>query len=195
LVFKKKGKLILIYILVGIVIFAAGILFAPLIIKRGYQIKKWISKPFVAPQGMRVIRLYFSSPDEKCLFPQEREIIVSSQMTEEIKEVMEELIKGPEDSSLSLTLPSETAVRNVFVKGECIYVDLDFSLSKKHPGGSTGELITVYSVVNTLLVNFPSQSKVQILIQGKPAETLAGHIDIREPLGKRMDLVKEISES
>ncbi|MEA1964332.1 MAG: GerMN domain-containing protein [Candidatus Aerophobetes bacterium] len=190
----KKGR-ILIYILAGIVIFTAGILFAPLIRERGYQIKKWISKPFISPPGMRVVKLYFSSPDEKYLSPQEREIVASSQITEEIKEVMEELIKGPEGASLSPTLPQDTKVRAVFVKDENIYVDLDFSSGKKHPGGSTGELLTIYSIVNTLLVDFPSQSRVQILIQGKPEETLAGHIDIREPLDKRMDLIKEASES
>jgi len=195
LVLKKRGKLILIYILAGIVIFTAGILFAPLIGEKGYQIKKWISKPLIPPQGMRMVRLYFSSPDEEYLSPQEREIVTSPQMIEEIKEIMEELIKGPEDVSLSPTLPPETKVRAVFVKDEYIYIDLNFSSGKKHPGGSTGELLTIYSIVNTLLVNFPSQSKVQILIQGKSVETLAGHIDIREPLDKRMDLIKEIPES
>ena len=69
-------------------------------------------------------------------------------------------------------------------------MDFSSALAEDHPGGSTGELITVYSIVDTLLTNFPSQSKVQILIQGKPRETLSGHIDIRKPLSKNTDIIR-----
>jgi len=98
--------------------------------------------------------------------------------------ILEELIKGPTNSSLSPTLPSQTEVRALYI------MDFSSSLKEKHPGGSTGELLTVYSIVDTLLANFPSQSRVQILIQGQPRETLAGHIDIREPLSKNTDIIR-----
>lgn len=187
---KKRRKRILIYIVVGVVFFAAGVLVVPLLQEKGYQIKEWITKPS-PPQEMRIVKLYFSESAGERLVSEERKIIALPQIGEEAKLILKELIEGPKDSSLNPTLPSETQIRAVYVKDNCFYVDFSSSLKEKHPGGSTGELLTIYSIVNTLLENFPSQSQVQILIQGEPAETLAGHIDIRNPLSKNFSVVKQ----
>ena len=138
----------------------------------------------------KLIKLYFSDSQGEYLVPEERKILAVAQIDQEAKEILKELIKGPLDSSLKPTIPLQTEVEDVYVKGDCFYVDFSSSLKEKHPGGSGGELLTIYSIVNTLLINFPSQSGVHILIQGEPAETIAGHFDIRGPLGKRLDIVK-----
>ncbi len=158
--------------------------------RRVYEIKEWVSKPFLPPQEMRAVNLYFSALQENYLLAEEREIIISSNPNQEAEEILEELIKGPGERSLSPTLPSSAQVRDVWMEKNCIYVDFTSSITETHPGGSSGELLTVYSIVNTLLDNFPSYSQVQILIQGKPGETLAGHVNISEPLSKNPDLVK-----
>jgi len=186
---KKKRTRILIYILVGVVFFAAGVLVVPFLQEKGYQIKEWITK-LSSPQEMKIVKLYFSESAGKRLVSEERKIIASPQIGQEAKLTLKELIEGPKEDSLNPTLPSETQIRAVYVKDDCFYVDFSSSLKEKHPGGSTGELLTIYSIVNTLLENFPSQSQVQILIQGEPAETLAGHIDIRNPLSKNFSVVK-----
>ncbi|MBT3387327.1 MAG: hypothetical protein HN417_05300 [Desulfobacula sp.] len=41
-----------------------------------------------------------------------------------------------------------------------------------------GELLAVYSLVNSLTLNISKIKMVKILIQGKDALTLAGHIDL-----------------
>jgi hypothetical protein len=47
----------------------------------------------------------------------------------------------------------------------------------------------VYSLVNALTVNLPAVTRVQILIDGKEVDTLAGHVDLRHPLSKNMEWV------
>ena len=54
----------------------------------------------------------------------------------------------------------------------------------KHPGGSLDELFTVYTIVNALTVNLPAITRVQILVDGKEVDTLAGHVDLRHPLAE-----------
>lgn len=186
---KKRTRRFLIYALIVVVVFVAGIIFAPLLQEKAYQLKEWFVKP--PPPEMKTVKLYFSEPKSEYLVYEERKIVASPEIIEEAKSILEELIKGPHDSSLSTTLPSETEVRAVYIRDNYLYIDFSSSLRDKHPGGSTGELLTVYSIVNTLLDNFPSQSYVQILIEGMPEETLAGHIDIRKPLGKNFDMVKK----
>ena len=57
------------------------------------------------------------------------------------------------------------------------------------PGGSLSELLTVYSVVNSLVVNFPAVSRVQILVEDHMVTSLAGHVDLSRPLPADMTLV------
>ncbi|MFQ6066408.1 MAG: GerMN domain-containing protein [bacterium] len=187
---RKSRKSLVVYILVVIGVFVVGVLVGPYLREKGYQIKDWVIQPR-PPREMKVVKLYFSDPQAEYLILEERKVVALPDMSEEAREILKELIKGPLNSSLKPTVPLETEVRNVYVEGDCFYVDFSLALREKHPGGSSGELITTYSIVNTLLINFPSQSRVQILIQGKPAETLAGHIDIRNPLGKRLDIIKQ----
>ena len=70
-------------------------------------------------------------------------------------------------------------------RGEA-YVDLSAEVTSKHPGGSLDEIFTVYTIVNALTVNLPAITRVQILVDGKEVDTLAGHVDLRHPLQKNL---------
>lgn len=52
------------------------------------------------------------------------------------------------------------------------------------------ELLAVYALVNTLTQNFPEVRQVRFLLDGREAQTLAGHIDLSRAYVKRTDLVK-----
>ncbi len=72
------------------------------------------------------------------------------------------------------------------------YVDL----SPAAPGGDArgsvwDEFLAVYAVVNTLTQNFEDIKQVHFLVDGKEAQTLAGHIDMSGTFTKRMELVKQ----
>jgi hypothetical protein len=42
--------------------------------------------------------------------------------------------------------------------------------------------MAVYSVVQTVVTDFPAAGRVRILINGEPAETLAGHVNLEHAL-------------
>ena len=52
------------------------------------------------------------------------------------------------------------------------------------------KLLTVYTIVNALTANLPAVKSVQLLVNGKEVDTLAGHIDLRKPLEKDLSLVE-----
>jgi len=129
------------------------------------------------------ISLYFLDTNELKLVAEKRSISQAESTVDQIKLTVAELIKGPR-SALIHTIPEGTEVREVFLdeKG-CVYVDFSRAISQNHPGGTTGELVTISSIVNTLTANFPEEiQKVRILIDGKEAKTIAGHIDISRPI-------------
>jgi spore germination protein GerM len=69
-------------------------------------------------------------------------------------------------------------------------VNFNPALSKDHPGGSSAEMMTVYSIVNSLSLNFPQIKRVQFLIDGKPIATIVGHLSLEQPVSPKPDLIK-----
>jgi hypothetical protein len=76
-------------------------------------------------------------------------------------------------------------------EGGLLRVNFDGALSKDHPGGSSAEMMTIYSIVNSLTLNFPQVKRVQILIDGKAVESIAGHISLKRPISSNPKMVKK----
>lgn len=92
-----------------------------------------------------------------------------------------ELAAGPRDARLSPSLPGSTRVRTAVVRDGTAVLDFDGAIQRDHPGGSAGELITVYAIVNTL-TEIEGIERVMFLIEGRTVESLAGHMDLRWPI-------------
>jgi hypothetical protein len=135
------------------------------------------------------VKLFFNSREEPGLVMEERELAFSADLSRQLRSVVEELIKGSQ-ADLAPTLAPETKVLDVFVTARGVaYVDLSKEASSALPGGSHDELRTVYSVVNSITTNFPAIRRVQILLDDRPAVTLAGHVDLSRPLPPDMTLL------
>ena len=137
-------------------------------------------------EEMVEVNLYFSDAQVMYLEPEKRKI---SQTPSLARQVVIELIKGPENSELYPTIPQGTQVNEVYIADDIVYVDLSKEIFTNHPGGSSGELMTVYSIVNTL-TEIPPIKGVQILVGGNEKDSLVGHIDISMPLIRDQDWIK-----
>ncbi|GAI33307.1 unnamed protein product, partial [marine sediment metagenome] len=132
----------------------------------------------VPAEEMVEVTLYFSDSQAMYLVPEKRKI---PQTTSLARQAVIELIKGPENSASYPTIPEGTQVNEVYITDDIVYIDLSEEIFKNHPGGSSGELMTVYSIVNTL-TEIPPIIGVQILVEGNEMKSLVGHIDISMPL-------------
>jgi hypothetical protein len=140
-------------------------------------------RPVFSPDSpTRRVKLFFPSPvQDGLLEPEERDIHASSQIVDEAKQIIAELIRGSKEGR-GAALPVETKLRGLFIgAGALAVVDLTREATDHHPGGLTQEVSSVYAIVNSLTENISAIEKVQILIDGSEAETLAGHIDISQP--------------
>lgn len=131
------------------------------------------------------IKLYFARNDGMGLQVEKRPVKGDSK-----EEAIKALIAGPENKNLAPTLPEGVKLLSLKVRddGLCL-VNFNESLVENHWGGSTGELLTVYSIVNTL-TQFPDVDRVQILIEGRKLDTLAGHLILNESLKTNEKIVK-----
>jgi spore germination protein GerM len=89
------------------------------------------------------------------------------------------------------TLPQGTQLKAFYVTGDgTAYVDFNEVLGSNLPGGVRSELFAVFSIVNSLTLNLPDVNRVQILIDGRQKETLAGHVAISDPFKANILLIK-----
>jgi spore germination protein GerM len=138
-------------------------------------------RPTPAPRIVE-ITLYFADDQADFLVPERRRMRLPSRLEERAKAVLNALISGPK-GQLQPTIPEGTRLLGVSLdpEGVCT-VDFNKEFVSAHPGGTTGELMTVYSVVQSLVSNVPSIRAVRFLVEGKAIETLTGHLSLKDPI-------------
>jgi len=137
--------------------------------------------------------LYFGGPTnfDDSLMPEVREVpgLAAMGPADALTAVMHSLVAGPgKDSILQPTIPRGTVLRWVRLSGDVASVNLSAEFVSNHWGGSRAEEMTVYSIVNTL-TEFAYVKRVILLVEGKPIQSIAGHIDIEEPLVRNLSIV------
>jgi hypothetical protein len=129
------------------------------------------------------VRLCF--PDlEKPGFTQENgEIYLTASKGAQIKQLLQQLFRGPLQPGAGAAFPEGFKYREVFATDQGLaVVDLDPDSVRALPGGTSSEFVSLYCLVRTLLDNFKDIKKVQVLVGGQIQESLAGHISISDPL-------------
>lgn len=71
------------------------------------------------------------------------------------------------------------------------YLDLSVVPKDGIRSSAWEEILAAYALVNTLMQNVEEVKRVRFLVEGKEAQTLAGHIDLSRSFTKRMDLVTQ----
>jgi spore germination protein GerM len=136
------------------------------------------------------VHLYFA--DKKSFFLRSERIILNhpGNPVGFGKNIIKSLIKGPKQDLLG-TIPENTKLRAFYLTRDgTAYVDMTKEIAKAHPGGINSEIITIYSIVNSLILNIYEVNAVKILINGGETLTLAGHIDISRPLRANLLLIR-----
>lgn len=128
----------------------------------------------------QIVNLYFANSQNDDLVAERRLIEVEANKGKE-RTILEQLIIGPKDLGNISTIPKETKINDVTTTNDGIcYVNLSYDFISKHSGTEIGELLTIYSIVNTLCeVN--NVSKIQFLIDGERLDLYKGYLDFSKP--------------
>ena len=140
---------------------------------------------------LQTVVLFFPSEQDGLLHREEREIIPEASVSLQAKRIISELLSGSRLGFLS-PIPPGTRLRELYITEEGVaYVDFSREIKDKHLSGSSAEMSTIYSIVNSLAYNLESIKKVFILVDGGEKKTLSGHIDLTSPFQPIYDIVSE----
>lgn len=109
-----------------------------------------------------VIALYFANEAMDGLVKVERTVVYRSSSSME-RIVVEQLLRGPEDSGAKASLPNTASLLSINVRDGVCYVNFDSKFITEVLGNY--DYVPVYSVVNSL-TELPNVDKVQISING-----------------------------
>ena len=133
--------------------------------------------------------LFYATAEGDALLPVQREVPLAEGLVAQGRQILTAQFALPPAPYIS-AIPPGTMLRAFYVteKGDA-FVDVS-GISAAHPGGSLTELLTVHAIVNAVTANLPAVQRVQILVDGKEVDTIAGHVDIRQPLLRDTSLVR-----
>jgi spore germination protein GerM len=141
-----------------------------------------ISLPGLRPPASHEVTLYFADPRWTRLVPEARQVPAAGGTVGAMGALVSALADGSREGHAPV-LPQTARLLGAYLGNDGLAV-LDFSpdLAQFSPGGASGEVLSVFAVVNSVAGNVPGVERVLILIDGQERETLAGHVKISEPI-------------
>ena len=136
--------------------------------------------PAVTPLQTVRVTVFFPGKEDEKLHAEERDIPKPAGASAYLKALFAELQRGPTREGLFAALPPKIQLRNAFLLADGVAV-LDLGLEAPSYG-STEEVTIVAALVDTVLQNVADTTRVRLLVNGEPAETLGGHVDLTRPL-------------
>lgn len=143
-----------------------------------------------APLPRRNVEIYFPSKADNGLIGEFHEIFNTVTPGDRAKQIIADLISGPDNDDSLRALPPATRLRQVFVMDNGVaWLDFTADLREEMGGGSMEEILAVYAIVDSVVINIVEIDRVGILINGRPVATLNGHLDLRRPLAPDYSLI------
>lgn len=172
---------------------------AILLVFVGFLTWTYIDQPVELPEQEEAlpedeVSLYFYQMDSAKLTVKERTVPEAQSPSERVHQIVNELATSPDTENIVSLMPENIELRSVFFDGQTVFLDFNDELIGAAEG-SSGEMLFLYSIVNSVLANLPEEQKlVHFLVQGEMRKTIgpygeeSGHIAIQYPLGPRWDL-------
>jgi len=161
----------------------------------------WMSGPSVpGPTEQALpeekVELYLYNEPDYRLEIVRRKVPEASSKSHRVRQIVDKLAESPPENRLVSLAPDALELRSVYMDGEIVYLDFNDELIGAAEG-SSGEMMFLYSIVNSVLANLPDKYKlVHFLVEGEMRKTIgpygeeSGHIAIQYPLGPRWNLTE-----
>jgi hypothetical protein len=127
------------------------------------------------------VTLYVADDAAGALRPRAAQIPLPGGRQQRAEELLRALLRIYQQPGALHPLAPAADIRSIYlVDPGAAVIDLNAAFADQHRSGILSEQLTVNSLVETLALNVPGVNRVNILVEGKTRETLAGHADLTE---------------
>lgn len=143
----------------------------------------WRAADPVGHRAERELTLFYPGSDGGWVT--EQRIVRGFESTrQEMHKCLEIFFQGPFSGALRFPGQGRLVVGGVFLDGRgMLILNLDIAEGETvNLGGVQAEYRLIQAIEKTVHANFPDVARLRLMVGGQLRDTLAGHIDIREPL-------------
>lgn len=127
------------------------------------------------------VTLYVADDAAGTLHPRAAQIPLPGGRQQRAEELLRALLRIYQQPGAAHPLSPDADIRSIYlVDPGAAVIDLNAAFADRHRSGILSEQLTVNSLVETLAVNVPGIQRVNILVDGKVRDTLAGHADLTD---------------
>src|ERR1700686_4230595 len=127
------------------------------------------------------VTLYVADDASGKLRAQAAQIPLPGGRQQRAEELLRALLRIYQQPGAAHPLAPAADIRSIFlVDPGAAVIDLNAAFADQHRSGILSEQLTVNSLVETLAANVPGIQRVNILVEGKTRDTLAGHADLTD---------------
>jgi hypothetical protein len=127
------------------------------------------------------VTLYVADDAAGILRSQSAQIPLPGGRQQRAEELLRALLRIYQQPGAAHPLPPASEVRSIYlVDPGAAVIDVNSAFADQHRSGILSEQLTVNSLLETLAANVPGIQRVNILVEGKERDTLAGHADLSD---------------
>lgn len=146
------------------------------------------SSVFIPDEDAQVLSLYFPQKGKDNFRAEVRKVRRKKMLTAQARQIVEEILRGPDGSDLYSAIPAKTNLRGLYFDAGTFIIDLSREFSESNKSGAMEQILSIYSIVNSLTEIDP-RAKVKFLINGIEPTGENGHIDLSKPLTRLEELI------
>ena len=153
--------------------------------RRAGEVGPWASASLpVAPPATgptETVTLYVANDAAGVLIARSAQIPLPGGRQQRAEELLRALLRIYQQPGAAHPMAPAADIRSIYlVDPGAAVIDLNGAFADQHRSGVLPEQLTVNSLVETLAINVPGIQRVNILVEGKSRDTLAGHADLRQ---------------
>lgn len=142
--------------------------------------------PPVPEEITSTIKLYFV--DKNSLAVENRAVTTKNMSFEKV--IIEELISGPRNKTLTKTIPRDTTLLSLEIIDKICYVNFSSEYIKNNKWEELGEHLIIWSLVNSL-TQLDYIQKVQILVEGEKIDFMQNNYSLNQPFSRNEELIQK----
>lgn len=136
------------------------------------------------------LRVYFGVRGLDVMNSELRRVRKRSMLIAQARQIIETILEGPVNGAMYQLVPKGTTLRGVFFDAGTFIVDLSREFAELSNSGAGEQVLTVYSLVNSLTELDP-RARVKFLINGSEPSGDEGHVDLSMPLTRLETLIQK----
>lgn len=142
-----------------------------------------VSELYIPDEDALKIELYYATANKHDFITKQIKVHKDQSTAETIRMIIDRMKRQPLVRKKYSWWPESLAIRSAYQRdGGLLILDFEKQVQYNQTTGAFEELLLIRSIVKTMVENFPASTGIQFLVGGLETETLAGHVDITQPL-------------